>query len=517
MKDKNWYTWTIFNIGILSILYMIFHLHIDRWLEFLMIILFIFCLDFFTINLPSGDRYNGNIVGFLYVLFEFHWTAAVLAFSVSILVYNLTHFPFRQIKWFRFVVSVGMYSICGLATSLAIDMTKEMPLFVRIFLAICTFELTNQLILSGIFRTGMNFPFFHHFKANLQEFIVPILAGMIVLSKLLMTDSVQQLAHEVLYVSFFLVIIIFFSENYIQQVFLRQDMSREMVRLLESRIASRITGHGARVGAICEALVETFEYPKRRRPDLIQMAIIHDIGKSFLPSYMFEKRGALTLSEEREYKSHCEKGAEIIKTIYPKGPCADWVLYHHERWDGKGFPQGLKGENIPLESRILAVCNRLDHMMVCHQDDVTVYQLLQKQAGTVLDPGLVQKIDLSLISKIRATVGFEGAVPEEEERLKHNMNRNEGKQYKENSISDNPHYCSIQIISLTIRIYYCRKNKFHSWRGFQRKAGKSSMNLSNFRTKHMKFIFLHMVRKFLYSSMILHQCLSSKRKQCCKF
>ncbi|MBB5325287.1 Ca2+/Na+ antiporter [Anoxybacillus tepidamans] len=86
MKDNNWYTFTIFTIGILSIFYMISHLHIDRWLEFLIIILFIFCLDFFTIKLPSGDQYNGNIVGLLYILFKFDWATALLVFYFSVLI-----------------------------------------------------------------------------------------------------------------------------------------------------------------------------------------------------------------------------------------------------------------------------------------------------------------------------------------------------------------------------------------------------------------------------------------------
>lgn len=336
---------------------------------------------------------------------------------MSTLAYNLKirRFSLREINWFRYFVTIGMYSIAGLITLVTIQLTDSFPLFLRVFLAICAFELTNHFLLSGIFRTVMGVPIFHNFKAKMQELIVPILVGMVVLPKLLVSNSAQQLAIEVVYASFFLAVIIFFSKKYIQQFFLRQDMSREIVRLLENRIATRITGHGTRVGAICEALLETFEYPKRRRPDLVQIAIMHDIGKSFLPSYVFEKRGALTLSEEKEYQSHCEKGAEIIKTIYPKGPFADWVLHHHERWDGKGFPQGLKGEKIPLESRILAICNQLDHLMARHQDDVTVHQLLQELAGTVLDPELVQKVDLNVIAEIRDTVQFENYVAAEQE------------------------------------------------------------------------------------------------------
>ncbi|WP_083978880.1 HD domain-containing phosphohydrolase [Bacillus alveayuensis] len=429
MKEKNWYTWSLFIIGSSSTLYMFFHiLNVNQWIELLIILLFLIFLDIFPIKLPSGDFYNAGTICFLYILFEFDWTAGVLAFFLSTLTYNLTVFPFQQIfqsiYWFRFFVTVGMYSTCGFVTELMIGATERLPFILRIFLAICTFEFTNQLLYSGILRTALGVPIFHNFKAKLQEYVIPILGAIVVLPKLLSPQNVQELAIEVLYASFFLAIIIFFSKKYIEQTFLRQDMSREIVRLLESRIASRITGHGTRVGAICEALLETFEYPKHRRSDLVQIAIMHDIGKSFLPSYVFEKRGALTLSEEKEYKSHCQKGADIIKAIYPKGPFADWVLHHHERWDGKGFPQGLKGESIPLESRILAICNQLDHLMMRHQNDATVYQLLQELAGTALDPHLVQKIDVDLIAEIRAAVGFKDYVAKQEESTALEIDRN---------------------------------------------------------------------------------------------
>ena len=437
MKERNWYTSTLFLFGIFSIIYMASSINISNWIEFLLIISFIFLLDFFPIKLPSGDEYNVGLLGFLYLIFKDNWEACILAFFISALALNLRvkRFSFRQIYWFRYFVTLGMWYICGLATIFVIETTETFPLLLRVFLAICAFEFVNLLILSGIFRTVMGVPIFHDFKAKLQEFVIPIVTGIFVLPKLLMSNGLQQLAIEVLYASFFLAVIIFFSKNYIEQIFLRQDMSREIVRLLESRIASRITGHGTRVGAICEALLETLEYPKQKRPELVQIAIIHDIGKSLLPSYMFEKRGALTLSEEKEYESHCEKGAEIIRTIYPKGSFADWVLYHHERWDGKGFPRGLKEKEIPLESRILALCNQLDHIMMRHQDDATVHRVLGELAGTILDPGLVKKIDIKLIKQVRGALGNESDVQLQREEIIAEINPNiEEKQHIGNSM-----------------------------------------------------------------------------------
>jgi hypothetical protein len=262
MKDKNWFTCLIFAVGILSVLYMFFYINnVDSWSEFCIILLFIFCLDFFHIKMPSGDEYNGNIVGFLYLFFKFNWAAAVLAFCLSTLAYNISSHSFRKIKWFRFVVSIGMYSICGLITVFVIRWTAGLPLLVRVFLAICTFELVNQLILSGIFHTVIGIPMFHNLKARLLEFIVPVLTGTVVVPNLLLCENIQQLSLEVLYAFFFLMIITFFSKKYMEQVSLRHNISREVVRLLENRITSRMIGHGTRVGAICESLLDRLEYP----------------------------------------------------------------------------------------------------------------------------------------------------------------------------------------------------------------------------------------------------------------
>jgi len=417
MKEKNRYTWALFMTGVLSVLYTYSQIfYIGKWPEFLIILAFLIFLDVFPIKLPSGDQYNVGTVCFLYLLFEFNWNTGVLAFFFSTLAYNLRTFSlnhiFKPIYWFRFFITVGMYSICGLLTVLVINITENLMLILRVLLAVCTFELANQFLYSGILRTVLGIPIFYKFKTKIQEFIFPTLVYVVVLPRLLSSGNIKELAIEVLYASFFLAVIIFLSKKYIQQFFLRQDMSRKIVQLLENRIASRITGHGTRIGAICEALLETLEYPKQKRPELVQIAIIHDIGKSLLPSYVFEKRGALTLSEEKEYESHCEKGAEIIRTIYPKGSFADWVLYHHERWDGKGFPRGLKGKEIPLESRILALCNQIDHIMMRHQDDETVYRVLGELAGTSLDPELVNRINVKLITSIREIVGYSSAVKE---------------------------------------------------------------------------------------------------------
>lgn len=405
MKERNGYTLTIFAVGLFNAFGTPFMFQKERWLEFLIIASLIVCLDLFPIKLLSGDAYSANTIGFLYLLFEFNWFNCSIAILVSVLAYYIkSSGSFLKVNGFRCFVTVGMYSISAAGSLLVIEATEHLHIIVRVLLAAFSFELINLLLLSGILRTAAGIPFFQKFSAKLRESLVPILICMVVLPRFLIIHSVTELFLEAIYTGFFLVIIIFFSKNYINQIFLSRNKSQEFVRLLENRTAARMAGHGNRVGTICEIVLDYIDYPKKLKEDLIQITIIHDIGKSLLPSHVFEKRGALTLSEEKEYQSHCEKGAEIVRTIYSEEHYADWVRYHHEAWNGKGFPRGLKRTEIPLESRIIALCNKLDHIMNRHQDDATVLQLLEELSGGLLDPFLVVKIDLPAIASIRESL-----------------------------------------------------------------------------------------------------------------
>jgi putative nucleotidyltransferase with HDIG domain len=90
--------------------------------------------------------------------------------------------------------------------------------------------------------------------------------------------------------------------------------------------------------------------------------LVHDIGKIGLPAGLLEKPGALTLEERREMQSHSEIGERILVNVETYSEIAAIVRYHHERIDGEGYPDGLKGEAIPLLSRIIAVADAYNAM-----------------------------------------------------------------------------------------------------------------------------------------------------------
>ena len=96
--------------------------------------------------------------------------------------------------------------------------------------------------------------------------------------------------------------------------------------------------------------------------DLRLFAQFHDIGKVGIPDSILLKPAALTLEEKIEMQRHSEIGHRIAQSAPDLTPISDWVLKHHEWWDGQGYPLGLAGEDIPLECRMLAIADAYDAM-----------------------------------------------------------------------------------------------------------------------------------------------------------
>ena len=125
-------------------------------------------------------------------------------------------------------------------------------------------------------------------------------------------------------------------------------------------------------------------------------ALLHDIGKLAVPEHILSKPGPLTPEEFQKIRAHPKVGADIISAVPFPYPVSPLILSHHERWDGKGYPSGLKGEDIPLGARILSVVDYFDALMAerpYHKAmgfDAAV-GLLQQEAGKGLDPRVVNQ------------------------------------------------------------------------------------------------------------------------------
>jgi diguanylate cyclase (GGDEF)-like protein/putative nucleotidyltransferase with HDIG domain len=124
-------------------------------------------------------------------------------------------------------------------------------------------------------------------------------------------------------------------------------------------------------------------------------SLLHDIGKLAIDDYILNKPGRLSKKEFEKIKVHATAGDEILQQVRFPFPVAKYVRYHHERWDGLGYPDGLKGEDIPLGARILAISDAFDAIRFSRPYKLPVAkdeaaEILRNQAGIVYDPHLVQ-------------------------------------------------------------------------------------------------------------------------------
>jgi putative two-component system response regulator len=118
--------------------------------------------------------------------------------------------------------------------------------------------------------------------------------------------------------------------------------------------------HVLRVGYVSERLARQMDMDEDQVNSAKYSGFFHDIGKIGVADHILQKEGKLTDSEYEEIKKHSLIGAEIIKPINYFKSLVDGIKHHHERWDGKGYPSGLQGENIPIIARIIAVADVFD-------------------------------------------------------------------------------------------------------------------------------------------------------------
>ena len=155
-------------------------------------------------------------------------------------------------------------------------------------------------------------------------------------------------------------------------------------------------GHSLRVAQYTKMLAQKLGENTQTIDKFYNVALLHDIGKIGIPDAILQKPGKLTDDEFKIMKSHAERGYQILKDIQLQEDLAAGAHHHHERFDGKGYPDGLAGENIPWVARIIAVADTFDAMSSTRPyrkklpEDFIINEI-KNCAGTQLDPMVVEK------------------------------------------------------------------------------------------------------------------------------
>lgn len=185
----------------------------------------------------------------------------------------------------------------------------------------------------------------------------------------------------------------YLTTNRLQQA--NRDLLTALVKAIETR-DPYTSGHSVRVAGLAKSIARELGLSEREADAVESAALLHDIGKiEGIYSEILRKPEALSVEERRVIESHVTKGAELLSSLTSLGDSViSPVKYHHEHFDGSGYPEGLTGSEIPLGARIIKVCDAIDAMLSDRpyrralQID-QVYQQMELYAGIQFDPAIV--------------------------------------------------------------------------------------------------------------------------------
>lgn len=173
-----------------------------------------------------------------------------------------------------------------------------------------------------------------------------------------------------------------------------ENLSFHLVQTLAEAIDAKDTytnGHSGRVAKYSKEIAARYGYDAKAQDDIYMMGLLHDVGKIGVPDTVINKPGSLTDEEFEIIKMHPEKGSHILEKITEMPKLMIGARWHHEHYDGSGYPDGLAGSDIPEEARIIAVADAYD-AMTSHRsyrgmlEQSVVRKEIESGKGTQFDP-----------------------------------------------------------------------------------------------------------------------------------
>ncbi len=181
----------------------------------------------------------------------------------------------------------------------------------------------------------------------------------------------------------------------------RSPQERTYIEVISAMVATahardhETIGHSFRVARYAVTLARTMGVEEAAMTAIEWGALLHDVGKIGVPESVLRKQGPLDPDEQAQMQEHPLRGYQMLKSLLFLGTGLDVVLSHHERWDGRGYPNGLRGEEIPLSARIFAVVDTYDAITSDRpyreaRPHSAAVEELGRVAGQQLDPAVVE-------------------------------------------------------------------------------------------------------------------------------
>ncbi len=310
----------------------------------------------------------------------------------------------------KLLFNVGQYSISIWATGFVFYTLKQSDPLTRLnleqdFLAIlvgCSiYVMFNWLLVSIIVslsaKLRLRDVLSNHFKAQISHFaaLTPVAILLVLLY--------EQNPFSIILLALPLIM----THNSLTQYMIVIKQARDTIELLSDTIDERdkyTASHSKRVAEYARMIAEEMSLKAREIEEIYMAGRVHDLGKISIPDSILLKSGRLTDEESAVVKAHPKTSFFLLSRIKMYEQAARLALHHHERLDGNGYPTGLKGESIPLGSRILAVADSYDAMTTDRPyrralSQETAIAELERHKGTQFDPNVVDAFARALSRK----------------------------------------------------------------------------------------------------------------------
>ncbi len=302
--------------------------------------------------------------------------------------------PIRLVLFNRGMLAISMFMFAKTyeAAGGVFGMLEWPEGFIAFLTAAIVESLFNAVLFASYYSLDSGMSFLGVWRLNIQ-WTLPSMLALYPLGILMIL--VAQQGGPFLLTLFYLPLLTvrYFLNKYIELRTAYREMATALSNAIDARDAYT-RGHSERVAEYAALLAKELKLPEDRIELIRYVGLLHDVGKIGIRDAIMKKQGAYTYEEYEEMKTHAKLGAQMLSGVSFLGEGQEWVKYHHERWDGKGFPDGLKGEEIPLEARIIACADAFDAMTTDrpYKAKLTLAEAkeeLKRCSGTQFDPEVV--------------------------------------------------------------------------------------------------------------------------------
>lgn len=313
----------------------------------------------------------------------------------------------KYVLFNRAMIAISMYSFCFIYDALGgtYSTIAFSQGFIPFVVAACVYTVVNAILATGWWSLHFSQGFWAVWRSNIR-WGLPNMMALVPVGMVMVLAAQSQEGGPWLLILFYLPIMV--SKYSLDKYMELRTAYREMAAALSNAIDARDSytrGHSERVSEYAARLAAALKLPDDQIDTIRYVGLLHDVGKVGIRDAIMKKQGTFTLDEYEEMKNHANIGADMLAGLKFLGKGQDWVRYHHERWDGHGFPKGLAGEEIPIEARILACADSFDAMTTdrpykAKMDLEAAKRELLRCSGTQFDPKVVEAM-VKVIDKMK--------------------------------------------------------------------------------------------------------------------